>query len=99
MRESKLTILIIDFENRVSKYADYTYSGLYTTSIDEGRTVTRLVNVKPTATAISTISVATATDEYYSDVTVVNVLLPTGAGQAVTVRPPPPIPLLIFNLL
>ncbi|KFY82372.1 hypothetical protein V500_10588 [Pseudogymnoascus sp. VKM F-4518 (FW-2643)] len=72
------------FENIVSKYDDYTYRGAYTTTIEEGRTVTRLVNVKPTATAISTLSVATATDEYYSDVTVVNVLLPTGAGEPVT---------------
>lgn len=71
---------------------------MYTTSIDEGRTVTRLVNVKPTATAVSTLSVDTSIDEYYTDVTVVNVLLPTGAGQAITVRPPP-IPIPILNLL
>ncbi|KFY31007.1 hypothetical protein V493_01483, partial [Pseudogymnoascus sp. VKM F-4281 (FW-2241)] len=72
------------YEEKVSKYPDYTYDGVYTTSIDEGRTITRIVNVKPTATVFETLSVATTTADYYSDVTVVNVLVPTGVGETIS---------------
>lgn len=88
----KLTIIIIDFESKASTYDDYTYEGLYTTSVEKGATITQLVNVKPTATAFSTLSADTSVDDYYSEVTVVNVLVPTGVGEAITVRPSHPSP-------
>ncbi|OBT63744.1 hypothetical protein VE03_06149 [Pseudogymnoascus sp. 23342-1-I1] len=72
------------YENKVSTYDDYTYEGVYTTSVEAGDTITRLVNVKPTATAISTLSADTTTDDYYDDVTIVNVLVPTGVGEPIT---------------
>lgn len=84
----KLTIYILDYEAKVTTYDDYTYIRSYTTSVDEGQTYTRLANVQPTVTAIPTLSVATTVDEYYSDVTIVNVLVPTGVGATVSVRPP-----------
>ena len=83
----KLTIYILDYEARVTTYDGYTYIRSYTTSIEDGETYTRLANVQPTVTSVPTLSVATTVDDYYSDVTIVNVLVPTGVGATVSVRP------------
>ncbi|OBT94494.1 hypothetical protein VE01_07193 [Pseudogymnoascus verrucosus] len=72
------------YENKVTTYSDYTYIRSYTTSIDFGPTYTRIVPVKPTNTAAAPLSIDTTVDQYYTDVTVVNVLLPTGAGEVIT---------------
>ncbi|OBT53825.1 hypothetical protein VE04_05894 [Pseudogymnoascus sp. 24MN13] len=50
-QESILTIPILDYENKVTTYSDYTYIRSYTTSVDFGPTYTRIVPVKPTNTA------------------------------------------------
>ena len=68
----------------MTTYLDYTYTRTYTTSTNYGETYTRVVAVKPTNTAIAPLSIDTTVDKYYDDVTVVNVLLPTGAGEVIT---------------
>ncbi|OBT82142.1 hypothetical protein VE02_09121 [Pseudogymnoascus sp. 03VT05] len=83
-REPKLMIPILDYEAKVTTYSDYTYALDYTTSVDFGATYTRVVPVKPTNTAVAPLSIDTTTDKYYDGVTIVNVLLPTGAGEAIT---------------
>ncbi|KFY16332.1 hypothetical protein V492_01413, partial [Pseudogymnoascus sp. VKM F-4246] len=67
-------------EEVVSTADDYTYDGLYTTSVQKGRTYTVHNNVKPTAASVQTLSVETTINPYYSDVTVVQVLVPTGVA-------------------
>lgn len=46
---------------------------------------TDIINVSPTATSYETRSVETTVDYYYSDLTVVAILIPTGAGVSVSV--------------
>jgi uncharacterized membrane protein YgcG len=82
---SKLTIITIpDYEARVTTYRDYTYTRTYTTSTNYGETYTRVVPVKPTNTAVAPLSIDTTVNQYYEDVTMVNILLPTGAGEVIT---------------
>ncbi|KFY45086.1 hypothetical protein V494_01155, partial [Pseudogymnoascus sp. VKM F-4513 (FW-928)] len=71
-------------EEVVSTADDYTYDGLYTTSVQKGRTYTVHNNVKPTAASVKTLSVETTINPYYSDVTVVQVLVPTGVATTLS---------------
>ncbi len=46
---------------------------------------TNYMDVIPTVTPVPTVSVVTTVDQLFSDLTIVEVLLPTGAGSAVQV--------------
>lgn len=73
------------YQSVVSTYLEgYTASYGHTTIVEPEELITKLINVEPTATAIPTLSVITGVDDYYTEVTVVNVLVPTGVGKEIT---------------
>ena len=63
--------------------APTTYSLITVT--DAGLIDTNIVAIAPTQTPIPTLSVVTTVDPIYTDVTMVDVLLPHGAGTTITV--------------
>ena len=82
--ETALTLFSGDYEQVVTTIITLT---AYTTTMltESGFTDTNPVGVIPTATSIPTLSVTTTIDDSNSDLTLVNVLLPTGAGTTVEV--------------
>jgi hypothetical protein len=78
--------LASDFEEIIST-VDPGYTNTFARITETADILTEVINVIPTKTPIPTpISVVTTVDEFYSDVTVVDVLLPSGAGTSVQVR-------------
>lgn len=88
--QTKWKASLIDFPTDLEIYVTTVITATTYTAISVTETAlieTKIIEVIPTASPLSTLSVVTTVDEYNSKLTLVEVLIPIGAGKTVTVSP------------